>query len=362
MNAIVYSLFGDQGIYATKADLSPVRDGCVLVRTYAAGLNPCDVKFLYGDKVPACLHWLVRVILSVFNAGVGIDFSGNVIESHDEKFQPGDAVFGTCTPTHGSLREVICVNPKTISLAPVSIPMTESAALPLVSLTAYQVLTHARFAQATGTENRHHFLVIGASGGAGHVAVQMAKCLARQHGTLSRTHVTGICSSRNRDFVLSLGADHVCTYDNHKVSLKDQLESAMSNFGSFTLVFDGVTSNDTRDKNAYTELINGLCEVLPTYITLGGSPFEWILAHLKRFFGVDLFAEYYGTPNRKLFWVRFLHTSKELAQIAKFVDAGWLHVRVGTVKHGLDETGVREAFAIQKSRRSVGKIVVEINI
>jgi NADPH:quinone reductase-like Zn-dependent oxidoreductase len=100
-----------------------------------------------------------------------------------------------------------------------------------------------------------HILIIGGSGGVGHIAIQVAK--------LKGAKVTAICSSHNEGFVKELGADFVISYDKipspddrDKIPILDGLEDAIKNFGPFNMVFDTVRSNDSRDaQHCYENII-----------------------------------------------------------------------------------------------------------
>jgi NADPH:quinone reductase-like Zn-dependent oxidoreductase len=123
------------------------------------------------------------------------------------------------------------------------------------------------------------------------------------------------------------------------------------------LVFDSVSSHDSRDANfAYETRIRNAKPKLVTgmYIFIGGIVTDWILAHIKRFFGIGWF-----TMGRQLFWVRFLDSSKRLESLRQFCEANQLKVTIDN-RMPLTEGGIQEAFRLQMSRRIVGKIVIEI--
>jgi NADPH:quinone reductase-like Zn-dependent oxidoreductase len=139
----------------------------VLVTVVAAGVNPVDAKWLYGDKVPALL-FLIQKYLN--HRICGIDFAGIVTEAQPGSgFIAGDEVFGTVPPSLGSFAEVVRVPTDFINLKPKNLTFKESAACPLVGLTIVQMFEEVRLTKGK------HVLVIGASGGTGHVAVQVAK-------------------------------------------------------------------------------------------------------------------------------------------------------------------------------------------
>ena len=306
----------------------------VLVRVHAGGLNPVDAKWLYGDKVPEFLLGWVKWVVE--GRVVGIDFAGVVVSAQEGSgFRCGDKVFGTVPPFQGAFAELVRVPSDQIWFMPENVSFAEASVLPLVGLTVLQCFSD------NGVEKNHRILVLGASGGTGHVAVQMGK--------IKGAHVTAVCSSKNAAFVKSLGADRVLAYD--VVNIIHEMEGS-----SFDLVFDTVSSHDPRDaqfdyeqkiKNAKLLKENGM------YVCIGAYPTKWIYAHAKRFLGINLFPK-----NSLLFWVRFPLSQPYLKQLKQFVEAEKLKVVVFK-KYSLTEESVNDAFAAQMNRRVVGKIVIE---
>ena len=112
------------------------------------------------------------------------------------RFQPGDEVFGTC---EGSFAEFVCAKEKLVARKPANLTFEEAAAAPISAVTALQAVRDA--GQVTAGQK---VLVIGAGGGVGSFAVQLAKAFGAE--------VTGVCSTGKMDLVRSLGADHVIDY------------------------------------------------------------------------------------------------------------------------------------------------------
>lgn len=177
----------------------------VLVRVHAAGLNPADWHLTTG------IPHLVRARIGLRRprtSGMGIDLAG-VVESvgaEVTRFTPGDRVFGkvdhlpgTTIPHVGSVAELVAVSEHRIAPAPATLSLTEAAALPVAATTALRGVRDT--AQVTADQR---VLITGASGGVGHVMVQLAKARGG--------HVTGVCSTRNVELVRSLGADEVIDY------------------------------------------------------------------------------------------------------------------------------------------------------
>ena len=108
---------------------------------------------------------------------------------------PGDEVYGTCV---GSFAEYAGARAKRLARKPANLSFEQAAAAPISGVTAFQALRKAN------VQHGQKVLIIGASGGVGTFAVQIAKALGAE--------VTGVCSTTKMDLVRSLGADHVIDY------------------------------------------------------------------------------------------------------------------------------------------------------
>src|SRR5690606_32173536 len=131
----------------------------------------------------------------------GADFAGTVVEvgSGVTNFRTGDRVFGE-TLNGGAFAEYTCAPASVCAHMPEGKSFVEMACVPIAGLTALQALiTHGKLKAGESV------LINGSSGGVGHFAVQIAKAYGAS--------VTGVCSSKNLDFVMSLGADNVIAYD-----------------------------------------------------------------------------------------------------------------------------------------------------
>jgi NADPH:quinone reductase-like Zn-dependent oxidoreductase len=170
-------------------------DTDLLVRVRAAGINWADYSVLTG--VP----YMVRLGFGLRRPRDGIrgtDFSGTV-ESVGPKvtgFRPGDEVFGWCK---GAFAEYVSVPEANVVKKPAAVSHEQAAAVPMAGMVALQALR-----DVGDVRSGHRVLVVGASGGIGTFAVQIAKAMGAE--------VTGVCSTENLDLVRSLGADRVIDY------------------------------------------------------------------------------------------------------------------------------------------------------
>ncbi len=169
--------------------------GGVLVRVRGAAVNPYDWHFVRGE--PYFMRLLFGLRAPKRNS-LGVDFSGVVeaVARGVTAFSPGDEVYGMCD---GAFAEYLCAPETEIAHKPRTLGFDLAAAVPLAGLTALQGLRDC------GQLRRgNRVLIIGASGGVGTFAVQLAKDFGG--------HVTGVCSTKNLQMVRSLGADEVIDY------------------------------------------------------------------------------------------------------------------------------------------------------
>ncbi|MEU6275997.1 NADP-dependent oxidoreductase [Streptomyces populi] len=164
----------------------------ILVRVRAAGVNPTDWKHRenggFLGEPPFVLGWDVSGVVEATGIGVAA-------------FKPGDEVFGMLPYPfgHGSHAEYVTGPARAFAPKPSVIDHIQAAALPLVSLTAWQALT-----ERADVRPGQQVLIHAAAGGVGHVAVQIAKSLG--------AHVIGTASAGKHDFLRSIGVDEPVDY------------------------------------------------------------------------------------------------------------------------------------------------------
>jgi NADPH:quinone reductase-like Zn-dependent oxidoreductase len=312
MRAVVFNRYGGNEVIEVRDILLPrpgPRD--VLVRVHAASINPLDWKVRSG---------MTRLLTGGrFPKVLGTECAGEIAETGDRstRFRKGDpVVLVSGIRRLGAFAEYVCASDHTVFPLTGGISFEEAACVPIAGLTALQGLrTHGRLAPF------QRVLIIGASGGVGHIAVQIAKALG--------AHVTAVCSGRNLDFVRGLGADRVFDYTR---------ENVMKSGERFDLVFDTVSANSflrcARVLTANGRYIN----TLPNMTLVS----QFITSILP------------GKKARSL-WVRpdASDTAWLLDQMAK----GAVRVAIDRV-YPLDE--VRDALAYSESGRVRGKIVLKL--
>lgn len=194
---MVLKEFGGADKFALEdIDKPNVREGEVLVRVRAIGINPIDIKTRQGSGVASKFKDIKPIIL-------GWDISGTVEETGEDVlgFKVGDDVFGAINfPGIGAAyAEYVAAPANQIALKPSNISHEEAAAATLSALTAWQALVE-NGCVAQGDK----VLIHGAAGGVGNYAVQIAKSQG--------AYVVGMASGKDSEFVKNLGADEVIDY------------------------------------------------------------------------------------------------------------------------------------------------------
>jgi len=197
MKAIVHDIYGSVDVLERR-DLDPptIADDEVLVRVHAAGVDRGVWHVMTGLPYPIRLAgYGLRAPKSPV---LGMDLAG-VVEAVGKdvtRFSPGDEVFGI---GKGAFAEYARVPENKLAPKPANLSFQQAAVVAISGLTALQgVRDHGR------VEAGDNVLIIGASGGVGSYAVQLAKSFGAE--------VTAVCSSTKVDIVRSLGADHVIDY------------------------------------------------------------------------------------------------------------------------------------------------------
>ena len=285
-------------LHLEEADQPDVGDGEVLLRVRAASVNAIDWKYRRGvvDKqLPAIL---------------GNDVSGTVESSRAEGFAEGDEVFGFAAS--GGYAELAAASAAMLAKKPAGVSHEQAAAIPVAGLTAWQAL----FDRA-GLERGQTALIAGAAGGVGHFGVQFAK--------VAGARVIGTGSSRNREFVLGLGADEYVDY-----TQQDVAESV----SGVDVAFDTVGGETTE----------GLLPAVReggVLVTIAGAPPEEA-------------GRRHGVRTELLV---MSPSSDQLARVAELVAAGEVRVEIAET---LPLTEVQRAHEHSESGHTRGKIILMV--
>jgi NADPH:quinone reductase-like Zn-dependent oxidoreductase len=196
MRAIIQHTYGTAEVLeVAEIDRPSIGDDEVLIRVQAAAMDRGTWHLMTGTPYAARLAVGLR---SPKNPIVGRDVSGVVVGVGRKvtRFIVGDEVYGVA---NGSFAEFATAQPKKLAMKPSNLSFTEAAAVPISGLTALGGVCNVGRLRAG-----QRVLVIGASGGVGTFAVQIAKA--------SGATVTGVCSGGKMDLVRSIGADRVIDY------------------------------------------------------------------------------------------------------------------------------------------------------
>jgi NADPH:quinone reductase-like Zn-dependent oxidoreductase len=276
--------------------------GEVRIKVIAAGVNPVDWKIRSGY-----MELPLPITMGSDIAGV-VDVAGQGVES----FQPEDEVFGKASPGQGGYAEYTVVNSSQIAQKPKSIGFVESAAIPTAGLAAWQSLF-----DIAGLERGQTVLIHGAAGGVGSFAVQFAKWKG--------AYVIGTASSKNAEFLKSIGCDEVIDYKNQ------QFEDIV---GNLDVVLDTI-GGDTLEKSWGVLKPGGFLVT-----TVASIPEEK--------------TQKYGVRAERLMTQA---NGKELAQIAAIIDEHKIKPIVTTV---LPLADAQKAHEMSESGHTRGKIVLRV--
>jgi len=288
------------------------------IAVYAASVNPVDWKTIRSVRrlLPATGVPLPPWI-------VGNDASGVVLEVGPRvtKFAPGDEVFLFRRALGLATAEVIRERESVVARKPAGMSHAEAAALPLAGVTAWQALVTR--AEVAGKRA----LVIGGSGGVGHYAVQIAKARG--------AHVTAVCSTRNVEWVASLGADEVIDYT------KERFHDRLS---GLDVVYDTIGTDSLSTCRGVLRPGGRFVSTAPRV----RARIEMLMSLPNRLPGV---------PGRRAYGFTAWPNGRDLRALADLVDAGRLRSHIHA-EYPMSE--IELAHAESQRGRARGKIVIRV--
>ncbi|HUG32761.1 MAG TPA: NAD(P)-dependent alcohol dehydrogenase [Acidimicrobiia bacterium] len=244
MKAMVQDRYGPARAVLRFRDVAIPEVGAdeVLVRVHVSSVNAMEWHLMNGKP------YLMRAMLGLRprNQTLGADVSGTVeaVGSGVTRFEPGDAVFGEIGA--GAYAEFTRAQERHLVPKPEGVGFAEAGVIGVAGLTALQGLR-----DVLGVQPGQSVLINGASGGVGTFAIQIAKVLGAE--------VTAVCSTRNVDQALALGADDVVDYQVEDVARSDR---------RFDAIFDIPGNHALRDCKRL--LAQG-----GTYLMVGGPKGDW---------------------------------------------------------------------------------------
>jgi NADPH:quinone reductase-like Zn-dependent oxidoreductase len=211
VKAIVQDAYGSVDVLQLEEiDRPAAKDHEVLVKVHAASVNFPDWAQVRGK--PYVYRLMTGALFKPKFRTPGADIAGRVeaVGQGVNQFQAGDEVFGDISACgFGGFAEYVSVPESALAPKPANLSFEQAAAVPMAGVVALQGLRDKGRVQPG-----QRVLIVGASGGNGTFAVQIAKAFGAE--------VTGVCSTRNVDLVRSLGADHVIDYTQEDFSRSSQ--------------------------------------------------------------------------------------------------------------------------------------------
>ena len=325
MKAIVQEEYGsapEDVLRISQVAQPTIGDNELLVRVVAASVDRGTWHMMSGLQYPIRLGIGMRRPKAL---NPGRSFAGTVehVGQNVTDFQPGDEVFGTCD---GAFAEFARAQSRKIALKPANLSFEQAAAIPVSALTALQALRDK--AQLRAGQS---VLIVGASGGVGSFAIQIAKALGAE--------VTGVCSTAKVDLVISLGADHVIDY-------------SLQNFASDTRRYDVIL-----DIGGVSRL-SDLRHVLAPHgrlVTIGGeSTARWIWPTAGRQIRSLFISPFVG---QKLLSILASENSEDLSVLRGLVEAANL---VPAIDRSFTLSETSAAIRYVQDGHARGKVVVSV--
>jgi NADPH2:quinone reductase len=330
MKAQVIKKFGDPSVFELIESPKPtLKPGHVLIKVCATSVNQIDCKIRSG-AVPA--------ISPAFPAILNGDVAGVIdsIAPDVKNFKIGDEVYGCAgglSDTPGALAEFMLADSRLLAKKPTVLSMAEAAALPLVTITAWEAL----FKKANLTANKN-VLIHGGVGGVGHIAVQLAKsCGAKVYTTVLK----------NEDIALakSLGADGVI---NAKEEDVEKYVARLTQGAGFDVVFDTVGGANL-DRSLFAAAMNS-----SVVTTVARSTHDLTPMHNK---ALSLHVVFMLLPI--LTGIGREEHGGILSKITEFANLGKLKPLIDPHQFTLEQ--ISDAHRLLESGKAQGKVVLSIN-
>jgi NADPH:quinone reductase-like Zn-dependent oxidoreductase len=322
MKAILRRRYGSPGVLTCEEVEQPApKDDEVLIRVRAAAVNPRDSHFTTGEP------YFIRMMFGLRepkDIRLGTDVAGRVeaIGRNVTQFRPGDAVFGWC---QGAFAEYACAGKTALAAKPESVTFEQAATVATAGLTALQGLRNKGRLQSGQT-----VLINGAAGGIGTFGVQIA--------TFFGASVTGVCSTRNLDFVRSIGAAEVIDYTQQDFTRRSQ---------RYDLILDCVGNHSMLS-------CRRVLTSRGTYVAIGGTGGRWMIGALSRAITAPLVSRF---VSQRLVMSLTRGSQEDLAFVRDLISTGKVRPVIGR-RYRLTE--VPEAIRQVGEGHAQGKVVINV--
>ena len=332
MKAFIVDRYGGpERVRAGEMPDPEVGEADVLVQIHAAGVNPLDSKIRNGE-FKLILPYRLPLILGNEVAGVVVRAGSRV-----RRFKPGDEVYARPNQDRiGAFAEFISIAEEDVAHKPKELTMEEAASIPLVGLTAWQVLI-----ERANLKKGQKVLIHAGSGGVGTFAIQLAKHVGAIVATTT--------SAANLDLVKRLGADIAIDYR------KDDFETILHDYDVVLNSLD----RETLEKSLHVLKPGGKLISLsgppdPDFARAIGS--SWIVSLVMRLLSYRIRRK----ARRHHVGYSFLlmrASGDQLREIGSLIDSGVIHPVVDRV---FPFESTKEALAYVETGRAKGKVVVKV--
>lgn len=332
MKAFIIDRYGNSEVVRASEMPEPgLEDNDVLIQVYAASVNPLDLKIRDG-KLKLILPYRLPLILGNDLAGVVVGVGAGV-----RRFKPGDEAYArTDNNRIGAFAEFISIKEDAVARKPKKLTMEEAASIPLVGLTAWQVLI-----ERANLQKGQKVLIHAGSGGVGTFAIQLAKHLGAIVATTT--------STANLDWVKRLGADIVIDYK------KDDFETILHDYDVVLDTLGGAVL----EKSLRVLKPGGIL------ISLAGPPehhfakdmgLSWSLRLVMRLLSYRIRKS--AKRHHVSYSFLFMRPSgDQLREISSLIDSGIIHPVVDRV---FSFESTKEALAYLENGRAKGKVIVKV--
>ena len=325
MKASVHRSYGSAEVLKLEEIEKPSpQDDEVLIKVYAAALNPLDWRMLKG--LPFIFRAMMKMRLPTAEqpVGIGRDVAGVVeaVGKNATQFAVGDEVFGACTP---AVAEYACAKETALVKKPERVTFEQAAAIPVAGYTALQGL------RKLGVRPGQKVLVNGASGGVGTFAVQIAKSLGAE--------VTGVCSATNVEMVSSIGADKVIDYTQ---------EDFTKGQARYDFIFDCISNKSLAEcRRVLTP--NGKCMMI-------GAPHDVTMLEIMSFMCKALLSNLFSKQKAVTFMAK--SNQADLVLLGEMVADGKVKPVIDS-RYSLADTA--EAIRYLERGHARGKVVITVS-
>lgn len=310
MKAVIYNKKSNPKLVFSEVEKPTPKDNEVLVKVHYSSINALDYRSMKMRSIPK------RKIF-------GADISG-VVESvgkNISQFKPGDEVIGDLSDNGlGGFAEYALAQEKTLVLKPENVSFEAAAALPVASTTALNGLRNKG-----NIEKGMKVLIVGSAGGVGTFAVQLAKHFG--------AHVTAVCSARNMEQSLTLGADKCIDYTKEDFfEGPERYDLILAVNGNYSLL-------------SYKRILNKK----GTYVMIGGS--------MKQILKSIFFGKFLSFGSKKMCSLSMKANQPDLQFITDLVSQGKIKA---TIEKEYSLNQAIEAMQYVSEGHAKGKIIIKV--